>query len=442
MCAALSASGCGGGGPQTEAAGCGELAPDFPNPLRQGLSDTGELLFPGRIQLTVRSPAFALCPRGYDYPTFQGVTVKAPDGQVLPASVFQRRSSRFELGFEAPSPGLYTLTFTYEADAATGKPPLEYQVGVIVVRDRRDVSPVRLPRVCTELDRTSHGTWLCDAAVYRDGVLVEELEADWLYTVRGDTVWGVNTTANLVGQWKDTGQGPLVRVASGTTNSLGTFMRHWIGPQGFLVRYSNFIDSYSPWLEGTVQKLSMTTMSSDFDLDFMLHEGRVLMSRPLEKTGISQSRLCAYQLEASPKRVGDTCVEGYPAGVSEQGLWLAQPGLLSNQYVNQDWLRSATGLSLWLPGASGPEKVGEVYGPGWANLNVQRRTGTAVFSYQKNPYADEPEYALLPLLEGEHGATLDAFLIPGQFRGARRDFVWGVEITGPMGNGNTLIYLR
>jgi hypothetical protein len=440
------ASGCGGGDgggePLPAPAGCGELAADFPNPYRQGLSDTGELLYPGHVKIHVRPPPFALCPRGYDYPKLQGVTVKAPDGQVLPASVVQRKSHRFQMDFEAASPGLYTSTFTYEVDAATGKPPLVYEVGVIVVRDRREVLPVRLPRKCTDLDRTSRGTWLCDAAVFRDGVLVEELAADWRYTVRGDTVWGVNKSASLVGQWKDTGQGPLVRVASGSTNSSSNFLSHWIGPQAFLVRYNNFVRSFSPSVEGTLPTLMTTTVPADFDSDFMSHEGLVLMSRPLSKTEGSQSRLCTYRLETTEKQVGDTCVEGYPGGVSEEGLWLAQPGLLSNQYVNQNWLHSATGLSLWLPGAAGPQKVGEVYGPGWANLNVQTRTGTPVFTYQKDNYAGEPEYALLPRLEGEHGATLDAFLIPGMFRGARRDFVWGVEIADPTGKGDTLIFLR
>ncbi len=436
-CAALT-MGCliGPPGPPPPPPGaCGGLEQGAAHSIHVALSPRGELLYPGFVAVSVPPPTFAPCPGGYTSPQLQDVNLTGPDGQVLPSNLEPHPTSDdFTFSFEAASAGTYTATFAYAPDAATGKPPLLYEVRVHVVRDRAtDATVVTLPSVCTDLQRTSRGTWLCDAAVIREGVLIEQLEAGWLYTVQDDTVWGASKNGGSVVRWVDTGQGPLVRMASAEN----TFAHPDFQLLNFTVEGGSVFMRYTSWLtgmtlasEGTLEHVSHMNLGTHFPRGFARRGNRLLIARPLVDAADSESRLCTYGVVTNPDKPIGSCVQGFSAGMTEEGVWFTQPGPLPGQ-------KDSVPLVLWLPGEEGLVKVREFHGPGTVQFNTTTHSGTPVFQYT-NP--DGTVSTLLPVLEDNGTTTLHAFQAQARFRGARRDFIWGEGVT-PNGD-STIIYLR
>jgi hypothetical protein len=207
-----------------------------------------------------------------------------------------------------------------------------HQFDIHAAHDRSRQAPItQLNSACQVLERTARGTWICNAAVFRDGALVEQLPQGRL-AVAGDVVWVVG--AQQLHRFVDTG-GPLLVPSASLEHRMGL-------PEFLLASADELVVLYG----GTLQRVTFsgTTLTPTGSTSWgpgvqepisptsprgvLLRAGDrlALVRRPSLNVG-TPLEACAYQLQAGAfARTSDACQQlpGVVIGFEPGVLWLGE----------------------------------------------------------------------------------------------------------------------
>jgi hypothetical protein len=266
-------------------------------------------------------------------PDSVSVEVYAPDNRLVPSTVrLGTGGASGTVSFTPDMPGRYHVLAAFAPVGGLR------QVGVMVAEDRTAEAgpPAPLPHLCDVLERTARGTWVCDAAVVRNGVVAQRLPVDnpgrtvpLRVAVAGDVVWTADSTT--LRRWVDTGEAlvpagvttfgstpPDFLLASGDELLMlhATFDR-FVHSEGRLLRTGSV--TWREQVSGSLSELEPAGI-------LLRAEGAVaLVHRAFDRqTGAVGLQACPYRLEVDRYlRTADPCelLPGGLAGVEDGVLW-------------------------------------------------------------------------------------------------------------------------
>jgi hypothetical protein len=387
--------------------------------------DTTDAQSPERVTATVYDPGNHILP--------SDVTLR-PDEQVATVRFTPRTTGRHHVLVAFAPVGSIQQLGAYVARSWSGS---------------TSATTLPLPR-CTQLDRTSRGTWLCDGVALREpGGRAVRLGTSTLapdVAVSGDVVWVVGE--GRVRRFVDTGtelelMGSLllgtaapVRVVQ---SRLATANELWVLDEHRLHRFT-FSDTgvlaaagATPWTSG-----SETTFGADGVMGLLVRQGpdRVLVVRMREGPN---SQACPYQLrpDGAFARTSEPCqsVSGMPVGLEEGVLWtrVGEPGQTSGQTLLRWVLRGGTLVEQGTLALDAPVPgVGASLRPGFVVPDIRLGTHASALSVLPVVSAEQSPLGLELLPAGASA--------PRELRTSSPRFYW--EGAPRLNNGSTVVYER
>jgi hypothetical protein len=320
LVALLGLSGCSDDCPDCDIVPCVEpviLPPELPG-----------LLLPGR-QTHLSFPAdFARCEDAR--PSSVTAEIYGPDGALVADDISLSEGPQAELRFTPLQPGPYHVLVAFSPVGGI------HQFDFHAVHDRSaEAASLTLPELCSSLERTLQGAWVCGTTVFRDDTPVAEFPGARL-AVTGDVVWVVNNTQTL--RFVDTGSA-LVQTHA---------VNRPPGPVAFLLPSANELLSlqdsrfvqYTAGTELTVASLTIPWIRGSTFGVLLRDADHVLAITHANGGGMRPNLVleaCPYQLTPSgPQRTQAPCINPAPESVagSEPGvLWITGSSLSGNRAI-------------------------------------------------------------------------------------------------------------
>jgi hypothetical protein len=148
------------------------------------------MLMAGRpARLTLRPNPADPCGSSLDaQPTSATAEVYGPDGALVPSTIAFSGGSQAALTFTPAQPGAHHVLIAFEPVGGL------HQFDLEAVSDlSADAPSLTLPELCTSLERTQQGAWVCGSTVIRNDTVVAQFTGARL-AVAGDVVWVVTDT--------------------------------------------------------------------------------------------------------------------------------------------------------------------------------------------------------------------------------------------------------
>ncbi len=271
-------------------------------------------------------------------PTSLVAEVSDPDYLSVPVQTSLRAPSSASLRFTPQQPGRYHIFAAFSPVGGI------HQFELYAVNDRSADVPLEfLSLPCTTLDRTLHGAWLCDDALFRDTSPLQSFPGARV-AIADNVVWVVDSTRAQ--RFVDTGT--ELQLTASVTHAQGAAEALLATPEELVVLHSRALVRFTfdessliasaptPWAGSAVsfhpqgptglllrsgERLALVTRSTEFFDSFL--------------------QVCAYRLDAGRfVRTSDPCQthSGLVIGFEAQGLWVGDARFSPNDFTSLRWL--------------------------------------------------------------------------------------------------------
>jgi hypothetical protein len=247
--------------------------------------------------------------------------VTDPDGVLLAKETFDERLAIAVFAFTPRRPGPHHFLVAFEPPGAL----LQFDLDAAIDRSST-TQALTLPGTCNSLERTLKGTWVCDSAIYREGLRVGSFDGATV-AVAGDVVWVVSPSR--VERYEDTGSALTLTASVEPTEGSAEFLL--ASGDELLVLHRSTLVRYTASGAQLLASPPVPWNSGEEPVGPLAPRGLLLRDRDqlavisgksqLDGPGL---QLCPYQLTASgPLRIAAPCQEflGLVAGFEPAALW-------------------------------------------------------------------------------------------------------------------------
>ena len=330
----LGLTGCSGETP-------GEPPPPFceatpPSPFPGSVQHSGLMKVGQRFTLSVPPVNPSVC-RGPTNPTSVTAEIEGPGGEPVEGQIqLGEPNAPATLQFTPVRPGPHHILVAFAQEGGL------HQFDFHAVMDHSASTPSHtLNRVCTSLERTQQGSWVCDIEVLRGETVVTTFPYSRL-AVAGDVLWVLSRTA--LRRYVDTGTDLVLTGSLSHSQGTATFLLASADElaavhEGTLALYTFSGGTLAsagptPW-----NRPSAPVGPSDSPYGVLLREGSQfsLVTREVANS-LSVVQTCPYQLDSGRlQRTADTCLQlrGDVVGFEPRVLWTRLPPALSGTRLEQ-----------------------------------------------------------------------------------------------------------
>ncbi|KFE60839.1 hypothetical protein [Hyalangium minutum] len=377
----------------------------------------GVILVGEPARLEVAPSAVSACGQQFDTtPESLTVEVYGPDNQPVAsqATLGNPTSALAIVKFTPDKPGRYHVFAAFDPVGGI------QQMDLYAARNRSAEAPLfNLPSLCTSLERTQRGGWLCDLQFLRDGKLVKGFTSGRL-AVAGDVVWVASSAQ--VQRYVDTGTELLLTASRSTNVSSAEFLL--ATENELLMLSSSALDRFvydgtqtlsfpsSVQVPVTSERVGTTGLSgllvrSGDRLGLVTHAPP---SGGVQPFNSFTTQVCSYRLEGERiVRTADPCqtftgkVVGYEPGV----LWVGTPLSFGEQFSDLrrlEWTAAGIAEQASLPLGQNFQLSPQPFSPrNWVVPVVMSPVSTVGFANRVTVavYSPERRSILLEMLDTE-----------------------------------------
>jgi hypothetical protein len=297
-------------------------------------SQAGVILVGERVSLRVSPTLDSGCGLESDVrPATLTLEVYGPDNQLVEsqATLGNPSSSSATLTFTPDTPGRYHIFAAFDPVGGI------QQFDLYAASNRSAEAPVHtLSQLCTGLERTKRGGWLCDLAFLRDGTVVRRFSGSRV-AVAGDVVWDVGSSQ--VQRFVDTGTAleltASVAVNVASTDFLLASETELLMLRGITLERITF-EGAALAMKGRAQLSSISGTVGTTGLRAVLLRGgdrlavvtNAPSSGPVQPPNSFNNQVCAYRID--PERIvrtTDPCqtFTGNVVGYEPDAVWAGTP---------------------------------------------------------------------------------------------------------------------